>query len=226
VACEARFFGDLSLLTKWGQIQERLREGYPKLLVPTAQLGKPPLLQPFRVSTTTDDRVVMFGLNLFSLTTNSYKTYDDFRGHFADAFGAFREIHSLPPVTRLSLQYSNILPSAEEHDEEWVHPYLKLGVAGLPGRWNSQPQMFLETRRDGGFVLRVTVGRAAAPRQNVDDVVLDPGVRLQLECFSLEETQPDAVLTRMDGAHDIVESAFFSIITDEYLKYLKGEMEP
>lgn len=223
VACEARFVGDLSLLTKWGQIQEKLRDGYPKLLIPGGQLGQPPLLQPFRISTKTDDRVVLFGLNLFSLTTNSYTTYDDFRGHFADAYGAFREIYSLPPVTRLGLQYSNVLPSADEHDEQWVHPYLKLGIAGLEGRWNTQPQMVLETRHEGGFALRVTLGRAAAPRQKINEVVLDPGVRLVLECFNGGETPPDAVLTTMDSAHDIVENVFFSIITDEYLKYLKGE---
>lgn len=223
VVCEVRFFGDLSLLARWGHLQEKLKGTYPKLLVPSAQPGTAPLLQPLRLATADDDSAVLFSLNLFALSTNSYSTYEVFRGEFETALRAFQEVFALPPLNRLSLQYKNILPSAEERPDSAVHPFLKVAVSGMRGSWNAQPQLALETRH-GRFALRTAVARPVVPRP-MQGIILDPGVRLDFDCFTTEDVAIDSVLPIMDEAHGIVEDAFFSIITDEYLGYLKGELE-
>ena len=220
VACEIRFHGDLSLLAIQGRVQSRLRGAYPKLLVPGAEPGSFPLLQQVRLASADDVHIVLMGVNSFGLSTHAYTKYSEFKVRFDTAFQALLSEFSLPPLTRFGLRYVNALPPFGVASEHCAHPALRIGVSGVKGPWRAQPQLMLESDRGAMTLRTVLVQPTAVP--TAPGFFLDPGVRLDFDCYVKDPSSRD-VLTLLDDAHNIIEDAFFDMITPEYLKYLEGK---
>jgi uncharacterized protein (TIGR04255 family) len=49
-----------------------------------------------------------------------------------------------------------------------------------------------------------------------------PGVQLDLDCYMNAPCGIGDLPMLLDEAHDTIENAFFGMITDDYLSYLKG----
>jgi uncharacterized protein (TIGR04255 family) len=220
VACEIRFPGDFSLLSSLGGIQTKLRYDYPKLLVPAVQPGSFPLLQTVRLTSDDNTNMVLLAMNSFGVSTHSYTTYGDFRSRFAKALDVFQSHFSPPTLTRFGLRYVNALPPPSEGSSKVVHPTLRIAVSGVDGDWRAQPQLMLETAR-GRMTLR-TVLIQPQPVTTAPGFLLDPGVRLDFDCYQKDPVGVD-VLTLLDEAHTIVDEAFFDMITPDYLQYLEGK---
>jgi len=83
-------------------------------------------------------------------------------------------------------------------------------------------QLVFETsKRD--LRLRTAVYRPAVPPES-GGFSLEPGVRLDFDCYSDSPGKMDQALEVLERAHAVVDEAFFALITDEYLSYLKGEV--
>jgi uncharacterized protein (TIGR04255 family) len=219
VACEIRFHGDLSLLPLQGKVQGRLRGAYPKLLVPAAESGSFPLLQPVRLTSADDAHVVLMAVNSFGVSTHGYTTYEDFKGRFDNALQALSSEFSVPTLTRFGLRYVNVLPPFGTAPEHVVHPALRITLSGLKGAWRTAPQLILETDR-GRMTLRTSLVQPTLVTK-APGFFLDPGIRLDFDCYVKDPDTRD-VLSLLDEAHAIIDEAFFDTITPEYLKYLEG----
>jgi uncharacterized protein (TIGR04255 family) len=51
---------------------------------------------------------------------------------------------------------------------------------------------------------------------------LMPGVQLDFDCYRSSTYAVSELPALLDEAHDIIDKAFFGMITEEYLAYLKG----
>lgn len=227
VACEVKFHGDLSLFSGWGAIQAAVRDRYPKLYVTGAQEGISPLLQPLRL--TSDD-----GADLFMLSINSFAVSTRRYSHFADFERMFRDLHSIfclnskpGPRTRFGLRYVNALPptlNAKASPSE-LHPHLKLRVSGaefLEREWATQAQLSFEKRFED-LTLRVSLVQTPGEHQPYPG--LDPGVHLDIDCFTMQPGTIEEAPALLGRAHEIVEDAFFDLVTPAYESYMAGTPE-
>jgi uncharacterized protein (TIGR04255 family) len=233
VACEIRFRGDLSLYEVWGRFQRGVRGDFPKLFVPTAMAGVSPLTQSMKLDSADGANSILLAINSFAFSTERYEDFQRFRGRFLDLQGLFCKLLELSALTRFGLRYVNFLPPVGDDGTlgARVHPCLTLELSVTPGNtWISQPQFVVE-KNAGRCVLRTALltvqnvtsfapGLLQVPASMLPGLM--PGVQLDLDCYSNAPCGIGDLPMLLDEAHDTIENAFFGMITDDYLSYLKG----
>jgi uncharacterized protein (TIGR04255 family) len=228
VVFEVRFPGDLTLPRAWGDIQKKLADEFPQLFVPVLNPGDAPALTPYRLSSADGAEMVTLSLNSMAFITRRYRTFDEFRARYVRILEAFTSSFVPPKLTRTGLRYVNWIPrefgSGAPADGR-LHPALELRISGLKGvaLQLKEPQVVLTTPVDGQS-LRVAlvpdpraVQGVPQNRQNLASVLLD------IDCYSEAERPVTDALGVLDDAHRIVDGAFFGMVTDAYLQYMRGE---
>ena len=233
VTCEVRFRGDLMLYEVWGRFQRRIREEFPKLLVPAAMTGVSPLMQSMKLGGADGTCSILLAINSFAFSTERYEDFQHFRERFLALQGLFCELLELRELTRFGLRYVNFLPPIPDDGTlgARIHPYLNLELGGVPGNaWTSQPQLVVE-RSVGRCILRTALLTA----QNVTPFSqgllqlhglalpgLMPGVQLDFDCFANATYGLTDLPEILDEAHGTIDKAFFGLVTEDYLAYLNG----
>jgi uncharacterized protein (TIGR04255 family) len=167
----------------------------------------------------------MLAINAFGFSTYVYRDFRTFNDEFSSLLSTFRQRTSLTP-TRFGLRYVNALPPDTFHPRRAggaLHHFLKIRIEGTEvlGESVGQNQLVLETGKND-LRLRTAVYRPAVSPDS-GGISLEPGVRLDFDCYSDSPGNMDQVLDLLERAHALVDEAFFSLITDEYLSFLKGE---
>ena len=90
---------------------------------------------------------------------------------------------------------------------------------------------FVAERVVDNLILRVAIVSPSAPAQlipGVGTVRLQPGVQLDLDCYTEDGGRVGDMAGFLERAHVVVEDAFFAMVTPEYVAYMKGfpEQEP
>jgi len=234
VSCEIRFHGELALYEAWGRFQREVRAEFPKLFVPVAANGIPPLTQPARLVSTDGADSLLLAINSFAYSTERYQDFPTFREKFLRMRDIFCRHATLTDLTRFGLRYINILPPSGDDGMlgNRIHPCLTLELTGLAapaGPWTNQPQIVVE-RTAGRFTLRaallsaVPVGLPGGAGMSVPLGLL-PGVQLDLDCYLNNPGPVQGVAALLDEAHAAIDAAFFGMITSEYHGYLKGSAD-
>jgi uncharacterized protein (TIGR04255 family) len=234
VSCEIRFHGELALYEAWGRFQREVRAEFPKLFVPVAAHGVPPLTQPAKLASMDGADSLLLAINSFAYSTAQYQDFPIFRKKFLRILDIFVRQAALTDLTRFGLRYINILPPSGDDGmpENRIHPCLTLELTGLrtpAGHWTNQPQIVVE-RAVGRFTLRAALlaavpvgfpegaGMSSAPG-------LLPGVQLDFDCYLNNPGPTQGVAALLDGAHEAIDATFFGMITSEYHSYLKGSAD-
>ncbi|HCF59272.1 MAG TPA: hypothetical protein DFS52_14920 [Myxococcales bacterium] len=233
VVCELRFAGNLSLFNAWGTLQRRCRDRYPKLYVPGALQGTSPLLQPVRLTNAEEDKRVMLAVNALGYSESRYRGFESFRSEVDWLLAEWTQLCDIDAFTRLGLRFVNQLPPEfpGASRAEQIHPCLKLeldGWQGLAARLAGQPVLGLEVERPP---IRLHVGVQPVSGRSTEQlgesgIPLSSGVLLDLNASVEQPIAAPQVATLLDQAHDLVDEAFFGLITDDYHSYLKGRGWP
>lgn len=223
VVYELRFPGDLSLFAVWGPLQAELATKFPKLFVSRATPGEAPLLQPMRLVSEDESGQILLSINTFAYSSKKYRTFIAFKSEFEAVYEVFRRHATIGSLTRLGLRYVNILPPVfgSSRQRNQLHPCLRLqlaGWSGIPDLGEGTAQLVFPAR-DGDKHLRLAL---LEPEETGPSSGATTGSRLDFDCYT---TAADfsKVFPFLASAHEIIESAFFEIITPEYHQYLKGE---
>ena len=216
VVCELRFPGDLGLYSSWGAIQGALRDEFPKLLVPKVDAGEYPALKPFHLANDDQSEQVTLALNSLAFITRRYPEYDGFRRRYGQVLQRCLSKWSPPHLTRLGLRYLNWIPAGLPgitRKPGQLHGCLKLELMGLPEglEWLSAP-MVLAQFASRGSKLNLQLGPD------------EKGLRLDLDAYQEGELPIADTMKIMDGMHELIEQAFFAVVTPDYLAYMRGEM--
>jgi uncharacterized protein (TIGR04255 family) len=235
VACEVRFHGDLSLYEAWGRFQREIRGDFPKLFVPPAAPGVPPLTQAMKLASIGGEDAILMAINSFAFSTGRYDTFRSFREKLSGIQSAFFRCCELDEMTRFGIRYVNILPPACDDGTlgPRIHPCLRLELSGLTadGTWAGQPQ-FVAEKTAGRCTLRTALMAIQgptfeAPPGSVPPIspVLSSGVQLDLDCYRDTGCRVADLPALLEEAHATIEKAFFGMISDEYHAYLKGSVD-
>lgn len=221
VAFEAKFVGDLNLLTRWGSFQDRVRGRYPQLFVPPAIEGTAPTLQPLKLASGDGADSINISLNSFAFETRAYKSFEEFRERVGSAARDFVATCGERNTNRFGLRYINSLPPLSPMREGgFLHPALKIRLSGWEPKPASQtfPPALVYTSEVENLGLRVAVMPTEAPGSQQ----VQSGLILDLDCFVAGANQLSSFLEFLEKSHDVIRRTFFSLVTDDYLRYLKG----
>lgn len=224
VVFELRFPGDLVWQERWAGIQSRLRSQFPQLFVPHIAAGDAVALKPLRLMSEDGRELLSFAINSFAFTTKRYKTFADFQARFDEVFAVIRDLYEPPAYTRAGLRYINWLPAelpGQEAKPGQVHPALKLRLEGFSSRQDQllvDPQVLFHVREDR-HTLRVALLPDEALQRNVGALA---SRLLDFDCYTETPTPPAEVGDVLNKAHEIIDDAFFGVVTDEFLSFLHG----
>ena len=124
---EVRFPGELLIEARRYELQEKIRDVYPKLYVPNAQEGTSPALQPYTFQNAEATDSVSIAINSFAVRTSQYQGFAHFKAQFLSLFELFQELFHVQKLTRTGLRYINHIPIFRDNSVIPLTDYLKVG---------------------------------------------------------------------------------------------------
>jgi uncharacterized protein (TIGR04255 family) len=222
VVIELKFSGDFVWKEAWAGLQSKIRGEFPKMLVPQVSAGEAVALKPVQLVAEDDGEVVSLAINSFAFSTKRYQTYGEFRKRFVQIFDIVAGLYLPPAFTRVGLRYLNWLPSEFPKSEKsgQLHPGLTLGITGAPAGEMHNPQVLFVVK-NGEHMLRV----ALLPDENLaHNAGQEMGSKLlDFDGFvAAKKIDIDGIMPILDRAHEMIDDAFFGMLTPEFLAYLNG----
>lgn len=215
VTFELKFPGELGLYKVWGDVQSDLAKDFPLLLVPKLDDGDFAALKPFHLSSEDKAQRVCLAVNMFAFITQKYVSFESFREEAARLLATFSRRFQVKHLTRVGLRYVNWLPariSDAPLPPTRIHPCLKIELLHLPGQQSAVPGILCQS-----LVQNFRLTTQLYPEER--------GTRLDFDCYQQGEMQTEKAMELLDAAHEVIDAAFFELITPEYLGYLKGQVQ-
>lgn len=210
---ELRFAGRARIEAIRGHFQERVRSGFPHLLVPNVRPDVAPALQHYRFSNEAQTIYLSLAVNSLAYTTREYRGWDTFKEEVVRNWQTLQEelgAEEIADLTRVGVRYVNRF-SADQRAHLLSFektPYL----AALSDDVMAHTGTTLIRRESAS--LRVQVG---IDGEGGDLVVDLDGSRSSVDATVLEET--------LDDLHAVVEEEFFGLLEPEYVARLREGSE-
>ena len=87
-----------------------IRNDFPTVWVPNAEVGKPMALQPYQFKSEDDAETVMVAINRFAYSTKRYGGFAKFKPRALQLAKGFCERFGIRRLNRMGLRYVNIIP--------------------------------------------------------------------------------------------------------------------
>ncbi len=222
VAAEVRFQGDLAIEQIRPEFQTKIRDPYSQLLVPGAQEGIAPSLQPIRFER--EDRLSGFQLavNSFSHFSRSYPGNETFMGEVENGIALLLELVESVEVTRIGWRYINAIPFTRENrslpldrffqENRYFGNSLQCNLYGL----NYRALLPINDRQ-----INIHLESAESSVNPGEETLL-----LDIDVFELKDptvsTLEFSIVKNIREVHEEAYGVFESLITDTYRAFLKG----
>lgn len=223
VACELRFPGEPVVETKRDEFFEKIRSGYPRVLVPNAQAGVAPALQHYRFQSDDRVRTISVALNSLAFSETTYSGHQSFATEFERLAGLFFScFRSIQRLVRVGWRYVNFIPVPHKGTVLPVGEYLKESAefpdAILAGAKTFDVQV---EALNGDLVCRLhlasATGKAAESAQA-------SGILLDVDTYSTAGGLDVGNFAEcLRQCRETGKRRFESFITDNYREFLLGE---
>lgn len=223
VATEVRFKGDLTIESVRAEFQKKLYETYPNLLIPVAQEGIAPPLQPYRFEKEDRATGVQLAINSFSYYSRNYPGHDLFLSEIESVITILSKLHTSFEVTRIGWRYINSIPFSREDDFIPLHRFFKdneyLGnTLSIPSRSISFKTLIPRDRN----LVNISVESAESTQMpGIETILLD------IDAFEVIQspttTELPSLIDKLKELHSKGYEVFENLISDNYREFLKGE---
>lgn len=221
VACEVRFVGEMQVECERYKFWDRIRDAYPKILVPYAKDGSAPALQHYKFRAENDVRTVSVALNSIAFSEIRYSGHTSFINEFERLIGIFHDTYPrLGEIKRIGWRYINVISYSREEGRVPLCRFLKLDIP-LPSKFfdNTSALDLSWTGQCMGGELTIHVGTLLKK-----DASEQEGLLLDIDFAQTRKgiawSQIPAVIR--EGRSNC-RKVFEDLITDGYRQYLKGE---
>lgn len=226
VAFEIRFNGNFAVMNGLDRLQAAIGGDFPKLLVPQLNPGDHLGLKHYQFASADLVQIVGVAINSFLFSTKRYTVFEDYRKRVEDLLAEFRKVYAPPSFTRLGLRFTNILPLLPGTLDN-LHPWLDLGARAPTSlrRPVAESMTSVVLEHDSGAKLRITAGKTQQTRELAGgrhQMIVD-GFVLDLDCYAEGDLEEDQEVAFLLMAHNIIDEAFFGLVTDEAKKILAGQ---
>jgi uncharacterized protein (TIGR04255 family) len=196
-----------------------VRDEFPVVVLPKIAAGQAPSAQPHHYRSHDEQEILVVGIDRFGLSCKDYPGFKEFRAKALVHCRRFCEIYGIGRLKRTGLRYINLIPFSREHGYAPVQRYFNLSVR-LP---DDTPQGAVSISL--GYVMPVGSGRLTLRLECVRQEK-DGGDAFLLDFdYAIEgELKADSLEDYLDESHLHTKQFFTSLITEEYLRYLSGEV--
>jgi len=224
VACEIRFPGEMEIECNRHRFWQEIRSDYPKIYVPKTDPRSYPALQHYRFGAESGTRKVSVALNSLAFSDPEYDGHEDFEKEFFRVVDIFRtQFKRIKILSRIGWRYINLIPFAREGDTVPISRFLNAELL-VPDNALRRPKAVdirVESRSDDGIsILRLaTVNRTVDAEESQEALLLDIDFVCDGPDLNIKDYKKHIQAARLHNR-----SLFEAIITDEYRKYLRGEV--
>ena len=221
VATEVGFQGELAIEVHRHEFQHRIRDTYPRLLLPHVRPEVPPQLQHYRFERKDQKAGVQLAVNSFSFYVRDYPGADKFIDDATSLFGVLQELLPRLDITRVGWRYINAIPFAREDRTIPLSRYFNCGTYFGDALDHCQHLSLRVTKKVDAYQLNLGLGSARSAQVPEEEVLL-----LDIDAFRTEEQlrgiSGDQAPKEIRALHDVARGVFEEVITDHYRDFLKG----
>lgn len=176
-----------------------------------------PSRQKFRYfSEQKDSCFILADNNIFGLSMLKNYQWEKFRDDFLDGWEKINQCIKISRVKRIGLRYINHIPALTENES--LNKWLKK-VRYIPDDILEAKSNFMfnsEINKDKKDILKIAVGEVIT---NANKVIL-----FDIDNINIENTHNDtaALYGKLENLHNEISSVFFSSITDELKRWMRG----
>lgn len=215
---EIRFPGEPRVECNRDIFYEKIRENFPKVLVPSIPAGGFAALEPYRFETKDQKSGIMVALNKFAYYVRAYPGYAQFSKDSIELVNEFANIYRILKLSRTGLRYINIIPFSRESGLIPLNRFLRIKLQ-LPevfqDNFENLSLVFI-TKTPGGAITTKIESIVAADRSH--EVIL-----LDFDYAKEKDLAVDSIEQYLEESHAHTKRVFEELITDEYRGYLRGE---
>lgn len=218
VVCEIRFSGELAIECRRNEFFDKIRNKYPKILIPQSGSSQTNPLTPYRFENESENAGIMLALNRFAFFDKDYSGHKQFISEFTRLAKILVETYPLRDLQRVGWRYINIIPFSRE---DGIVPLKRFVAAGI-----RVPEGISDQFENLGivFVLRVSAGTITTRIESIirsDDQ--QEALLLDFDFAMTEKLQTSKIGSYVRKAHKQTRNLFESLVTDEYRQYLREE---
>jgi len=220
VVFEIRFPGEPIIECKRGEFYDKIRENYPNVLVPQLKAGAFPALVPYRFERSDGAAGTMVAIDKFSYYSRKYPGYDNFKKEFFQLLSEFNKLCNLNKLNRVGWRYVNIIPFTRENGnipfKRFLNSDLRLTKDIQDGYENLSLMLVSKT----GDCSITTILESTKSSDATREALL-----LDFDCSREKDLCFPKIETYIDESHGTARTMFEQMITDDYRKYLRGELK-
>ncbi|MBI5208221.1 MAG: TIGR04255 family protein [Candidatus Firestonebacteria bacterium] len=216
---EIRFPGEPAIECHRDIFFEKVRDIYPKILVPKLISGQPIALEPYRFECEDSTYGVMVSLNKFGIYCRKYEGFEKFKDEILKISKIFGELFKIKKLNRTGLRYINIIPFTREDSTIPIKKILNFNI-NLPENISvnlKNLNIVFESETDGGCITtRIEPAISQDKTQEVIFLDFDYAKEKNLNFNSLEKY--------LNESHKHTKTFFEELITSDYKKVMKGDI--
>jgi len=214
VVCEIRFPGELAIECRRDEFYEKIRERYPRILIP--QGGD--RTAPYRFENEEKTSEINLGLNRFSLHSKRYEGHRPFITEFVELSEMLYKTYNIKRLYRVGWRYVNVIPYTRENGIVPLNRFITARVAfpkGISDEFENLSLMLISKVSKGSITTRIeSIIRA----DNQQEALL-----LDFDFGLTEDLSFSKIRAHVNKVHKETRALFENLITDEYREYLRGE---
>lgn len=219
VVFEIRFPGEPKVECHRDIFYEKIRGDFPNVLVPPIKAGQFPALEPYRFESGDQKSGVMVAINKFAYFVRQYPGYHEFKKEILKWIAEFDKIYNISGLNRSGLRYINIIPFSRESGFIPLNRFLKIEF-GLPevypDNFENLNLVFI-SKTEGGAITTKIESIVAADRSH-------EAILLDFDYAKEKDLKINDVDQYLEESHAHTKRVFEELITEEYRKYLKGDV--
>jgi uncharacterized protein (TIGR04255 family) len=215
---EIRFSGEPAIECHRDEFYESVRARFPKVLVPQVGPGQFPALTPYHFRSADEKTSLMTAINRFAYSTRSYDGFASFKEQALSYMSLFGERFRLRALTRTGLRYINIIPFNREGGLLPIERYFRLRVELPSANPSLSSNISFRTAiptANGSLTLRLECVTSSEQQE---------AFLLDFDYAKISELSFDRLAEYLDESHAETKMLFENIITDEYRKFMTGEV--
>lgn len=219
VVFEIRFKGVVAVECHRDEFYQEVAKEYPNVLVPHVDSSTPPALQAYKFEKEDKSAGIMTAINRIGYYSRKYPGYNEFKKETLRIFEIFNKIFKLKNLTRSGWRYVNIIPYAREESliplKRFLHFDIKLPLIQSDSFNNIDVKFHIPIKDD---LFSVTITSLINPINKQEALALD------LDYSKSKGLKYSKTGNHIKESHGFAREFFEKMITEQYRKYLKGEV--
>ena len=215
---EIRFPGEPAIECHRDEFYKRIRNEYPRILVPRMKAQRFPALEPYRFEKQDKSSGIMLAINKFSYYSRKYPGYTKFQKESMGLIQGFGNIFNLDKLNRTGWRYINIIPFTRETGNIPLKRFLNLRLItpkSMPDQFENISIVFILKVNGGSITVKL---ESMMTEDKKNEALL-----LDFDYVKVKNLAFRKVKSYMQESHRFTRTLFEELITNNYRKYLRGE---